>query len=168
MRRGAAALLATVGGLLMAGGSTGNWVVETVRTDLGGVARTDEVVTPGVELAGALLPLGVVAVAGGLAAFVVTGRLRRTLGVLLVLLGLAALVVAGFGVAEAANLDGDIGTAAFVAALGALSVAVAGVLALRPAGPARLPARYELDEDDDPDAEWREAVAADEEGEEAR
>lgn len=154
-RAGAAVALGVASGLGLAGASTGAWVVETVSTDLGGVERTEQIATAGVDLAGPTLPIGVAAVIAGLLLVVARGWLQRGVGVLLALLGAAGVIAAVVGIVRAAALPGEIGGSAWFGLVAAAGVGAAGFAALRPAPPPRLGARYDLDAEDPDEAEWR-------------
>lgn len=150
-RAGASILLAAVGGLALAGGTTATWLSDETVRDVGGVAVTDVSVTTGLELAPQGLALGVAAALGGLLLLLVRGRAQVAVGALLAVAGLAALVLVLVGAAGAG--EGDTGGGLLAAVAGAAAVTAAGVLALRPAAPPKLSGRYDLD--DTGDEEWR-------------
>ncbi|HWB71087.1 MAG TPA: hypothetical protein VG452_02635 [Egibacteraceae bacterium] len=155
-RFAAAALLAVVAGLALAGAGAGDWVVHHTQREVAGLAVTQVAATAGTRLAPAALPLGLaIAAAGGLLA-VGRGRLRRATGLAVLACGLGGLVVVGAGVARAASLPGRLTGAALWAGLAAALAAAAGALALRgPPAPAPPRARYALDRDEaDADREW--------------
>lgn len=154
-RAGAAVALGVASGLGLVGASTGAWVVETVSTELGGVERTEQIATAGVDLVGLTLPIGVAAAIAGMLLVVARGWLQRGVGALLVLLGAVGIGAAAVGIARAAGLPGEIGGSAWFGLVAAAGVGAAGFTALRPAPPPRLGARYDLDEEDPDEAEWR-------------
>jgi hypothetical protein len=156
-RRGRATLaivLAVVGGVVAAGGTAAPWVRIEEQRDIGGVPVPALETVGGMALAPGLLPIGLAAIVVGLALLVARGRLRVVVSVLLLGAGAAAGGLALLGL-RAAPTEGDLAIGVFLAGLGTLLLVAAGVLGLRPAPPARLPARYDLDDRDDADDEWR-------------
>lgn len=160
-----AVLLAVTGGLATAGGAAGVWVREEVRRDIGGVPVTEVETLGGMAVAPRLLPLGLAAALAGLGLLVARGRLQQGVAVVLLLAGVAAGALVGVGLLDLAG-EGALGAGVAFAGLGAAGVVAAGVLGLRPARPATLPARYDLDADDTDD-EWR-IASDDEDGEDGR
>jgi hypothetical protein len=159
-------VLGVTGGLVLAGASLAAWVQQVTVSDVAGVPIETVAVTLGVELAPLALPLGVAAAALGFALALRAPRVRRVVGAALLVLGVFALLVVGRGIVAGLALQAGIGTGAVVAALGAVAVASAGAVAIRPgaAPPPSLPARYDIDAEDD-DREWHLASADDEDAE---
>jgi Tryptophan-associated transmembrane protein (Trp_oprn_chp) len=155
-----AVLLVVLGGLALAGAGSAEWVRREQVRESGGVVIPEVSVTPGTELAGASLPLGVVASAGGM---VLLGRRRwwrRVLAAGLAATGAAGLAAVAAGALAAARLPGSVTSAPAVGAGGALAVLVGGLAVLLD-GQVRAPAlgpRYSVDPEDVDDAEhaeWR-------------
>ncbi|HVL99421.1 MAG TPA: Trp biosynthesis-associated membrane protein [Egibacteraceae bacterium] len=149
-----AAALAVVGGLVLAGATTGDWVVADRVREVGGVALVDPRATPGVAMAPQAVAAGVLGTFAGLALAVARGRGRRLVGALLVIVGVGGGAVLAAGVTRAAREPGDLTAAPWIAAAGAAALVAAGVVAWRrPAPPPALGKRYSLEgaEDDD---EW--------------
>jgi hypothetical protein len=165
-RTGAALALGIAAGLTLAGASLAAWVREVRTEDVAGVPIEAVEVTPGVELAPLLLPLGIAAAGLAFALALPVPFVRRALGSVLILIGGLATVLAGRGIVAALALDAGVEAGAFAAVLSSIGVAAAGLLAIRPAAPPppRLPSRYDLDEDD-ADAEWDLASAEPDEDE---
>lgn len=154
--------LAVVGGLLLVGATSGNWVVAEQLREVGGVPLAEPEGTAGVQLAAQGLATGVLAALCGLGLIVARGRGRRALGALLCLLGAATLVVVAVGGARALEEPGRLTAAPWVAGLGAVATVAAGVVAWRrPAPPPALSERYSIDEaEGQDDGEWE--IASDE------
>jgi hypothetical protein len=148
-----AVLLAVAGGLVTAAGSVAPWLRFQTEREVAEVVLPEVETVEGLALAPALLPLGLAAAIAGLSLLVLRGRAQQAAAVLVLVAGVGAgvLIVAGLAGAEA---GGEIASGAVLAVLGALLLVAAGTLGMRPARPARLPARYDLD-DDDTDDEWR-------------
>ncbi|MEX0658417.1 MAG: Trp biosynthesis-associated membrane protein [Egibacteraceae bacterium] len=138
--------LAVIGGLLLVGATSGNWVVTEQVREVGGVPLAEPEGTAGIALAARGIAAGVLAVLGGLGLIVARGRGRRVLGALLCLVGTVTVVVVAVGVVRALDAPGRLTTAPWVAGLGAVAIAGAGVVAWRrPAPPPALGARYSID-----------------------
>lgn len=157
-----ALLAGLVGGLLLAGSTTGEWFAIAGDRDVGGVPVPGGQGLAGGRVASELLPLGLAAGAVSLALAVIPGRGRRAAGGLLVLLAGGSLwpIVRPF----VGGAPGEPASGLAVAIVGAALVAVAGALALRAGSPPGLSARYDLDVDD-ADDEWH--LAADDDPEES-
>lgn len=156
-RSGVALALSVAGGLGLAASSSGAWVRREITSEIADVPRADVVTTAGVELSGAVLPLGVAAMAAGLLLAALRGRARVGTAGALLAIGVGAIIAVALGLVRAAGADGIIAPAAWFGLLAAAGPLLAGALALRPAPPPRLSARYDLDPDDteDPEeAEW--------------
>lgn len=158
-RRVTGGLLAVVGGLLLAGAAVGRWTVQVLTNDVGGVPIEEVSGIAGAELAPAALPLGVVGVLLGLGLLALPGRGAAMLGVAAAAVGGAAQVLVVLGIVRALGEPGALTLAPFLSCAGALAVTAAGFVGLRPAKAARLPARYELDDEDPEEAEWHLASA---------
>lgn len=157
-----AVALAVVGGLLLVGATSGNWVVAEQLREVGGVPLAVPEGTAGVELAAQGIATGVLAALGGLGLTVARGRGRRVLGALLCLVGAATVVVVALGVVRALEEPGGLTAGPWVAGLGAVATVAAGVLAWRrPAPPPALSERYSIDDaTGQDDGEW--GIASDE------
>lgn len=158
-----AVALAVVGGLLLVGATSGNWVAaETVR-DVGGVELVAPQGTPGLELAAQGVGAGVLAALAGLALAVARGRGRRLIGGLLLLTGLVAGGVVVLGVSRGLAEPGQLTPAPWIALGGAAIIGAAGIVALRrPSPPPVLGERYTLEGDEAADdREWRLASSED-------
>jgi hypothetical protein len=155
-----ALLLVVLGGLVLAGAGSAGWVRRDEIRDSGGVVIRETSVTPGTELAGASLPLGVAASAGGLALLGHRRWWRRVVAAGVAATGAASLATVAAGALSAARLPGSVTAAPAVGAGGALAVLVGGLVVLLD-GQARAPAlgpRYSVDPEDVEDAEhaeWR-------------
>ena len=147
-----AVLLAVCGGVATAGGSLAPWARFEHTRDVGGVPMTEVETVSGMSYAPRLLPLGLAAALAGLALLLVRGRLQQGVAVAVTACGLAGCVLVVLGVGNMPP-DAAFGAGVALAGFGALGMAGAGALALRPAAPARLPDRYDLDADDGDD-EW--------------
>lgn len=152
-----AVALAVVGGLVLVGATSGNWVVAEGVRDVGGVELVVPQGTPGLRLAPQGVAAGVLAALAGLALAVARGRGRRLIGGLLVLTGLVAAAVVGLGVSRGLAEPGQLTPAPWIALGGAATVGAAGIAAWRrPAPPPALGDRYTLEGDEAADdAEWR-------------
>lgn len=154
--------LGVLGGLLLVGATSSDWVIAEHLRQIGGVPLAEPRGTAGVELAPHGVVAGLLAAGAGLALIAARGRGRRLLGVVLVIVGsvAGAFVVAGMRLALAE--PGQLTPAPWVAACGALATVVAGAMAWRrPAPPPALSQRYSIDAGDaDGDREW--GVASDE------
>jgi hypothetical protein len=148
-----AILLGAAGGLVTAGGSVAPWLRFEIEREVAEVVLPEVETIEGLALAPALLPLGIAAALTGLSMLVLRGRAQQAAGALLLLAGLAAGLLIAAGLAGA-DTGGEVAAGAVFAGLGALLLLAAGALGLRPARPARLPDRYDLDADD-ADDEWR-------------
>jgi hypothetical protein len=159
-RAARAVLLAVAGGLSAAGGTAAPWLRFEADRDIGGVPIPEVETLGGLDLAPSLLPLGLAAALAGLALLVIRGRLQQVLAALVLLAGIAGagLLLVGVG---SAPPRGTLDSGVAFSGLGTLVLVAAGALGLRPARPARLPARYDLDADEDD--EWRLASGEDEE-----
>lgn len=151
-----ALLAGLVGGLMLAGSTTGEWFLMAGDRDVGGVPVPSGQGLVGGRVAGELLPLGLAAGAVSLALAVTPGRSRRLAGGVLVLLAAASLWPIARPFVGGAPGEPTSGLA--VAIVGVALVAVSGGLALRAGSPPGLSARYDL-EVDDADDEWH--LAAD-------
>lgn len=152
--------LAVIGGLLLVGAASTNWVVVEEARQIGGVPLVERQGTPGVELAPQGVAMGVLAAMGGLALVVVRGRGRRLLGLAVGATGIVAAMVVGSGVVRAADEPGHLTAAPWVAAAGAVAAVASGVVAWRRPAPAPvLGEQYSIDEEPDGDEEW--GVASD-------
>lgn len=154
---------AVVGGLVLVGATSGDWVAaETVR-DVGGVELVAPQGTPGLELAAQGVATGVLAALAGLALAVARGRGRRLIGGLLLLTGLAAGAVVIIGVTRALAEPGHLTPAPWIALGGAVTIGAAGILAWRRPSPQPvLGERYTLEGDEAADdREWRLASGED-------
>lgn len=158
-----AVILIVCGGIAVAGGVVSPWVRFEFARDVGGVPITDVETLSGIALAPRLLPLGLAGAALGLVVLVTRGRLQQAAAVAVLLLGLVAGAFIVLGAGDAPP-DGTLGAGVAFAALGAMMLVLGGVLGLRPARPARLPDRYDLDVDH-ADDEWRMASEEDEDDE---
>jgi hypothetical protein len=156
-----AVVLAVVGGLSVAGGTAAAWVRLEEQREIGGVPVAEVEAVGGLELAPALLPVGLVAAIAGLALLAARGRLQQAVAALVLLAGVASAALLAAGLAETPP-EGTLAAGPAFSGLGALALAAAGGLGLRPASPATLPARYDLDAEEGDD-EWRLASAEDDE-----
>jgi hypothetical protein len=152
-RASLAVVLAVVGGLATAGGAAAPWRRVEEQREIGGVLVPEVETIGGLAVVPALLPLGLAAAIAGLLLLVVRGRLQTVVAILLLGAGVTAGVLLALGIARSPRA-GDLGAGVAFAALGALLLGASGVLGARPAAPATLPARYDLDRDD-ADDEWR-------------
>lgn len=152
-----AVALAVVGGLVLVGATSGDWVAAERVRDVGGVELAAPQGTPGLELAAQAVAAGVLGALAGLALAVARGRGRRLIGGLLLLTGLVAAAVVALGVSRGLGEPGRLTPAPWVALAGAAMVGAAGIVALRrPAPPPALAQRYTLEGDEAAgDAEWR-------------
>lgn len=140
--------LALVGGLVVAGATSGHWVTAEELRAVGGVEVREPQGTAGIDLAPQGVAAGVLGALGGLALVVARGRGRRLVGVLLGLTGVATVGIVALGVRAALDEPGQLTAAPGLAVLGGLAVAAGGLVALRrPAPPPVLGARYSIDED---------------------
>lgn len=148
--------LAVIGGLLLVGATSGSWVVAEQVREIGGVPLAEPEGTAGVELAALGIATGVLAALGGLGLIVARGRGRHVLGAVLCLVGAATGVVVAIGVVRALDEPGRLTAAPWVAALGAVATAGAGVVAWRrPAPRPALSERYSIDDSASSDVgEW--------------
>jgi hypothetical protein len=163
VRRGVAALTVAVAGLVLAGATSATWVTEERIRDVGGVQVTEIVTTPGTALAPVAVALGVLAAVSALAFAPTRGAVRRGVGVVIAVIGVVALAVVGVGIARAAQLEGSLGAAPWLAVTGAAVVVAAGLMGtLRPDSAPMLGARFSVDDAADGDAEWRLAMGEDE------
>lgn len=146
-----ALLAGLVGGLVLAGSTTGEWFAVTGDRDVGGVPVPGGQGLAGGRVAAELLPVGLIAGVLALALAAVRGRVRRLVGGLLLLLAASSVwpIVRPF----LGDAPGDPAAGLMAAIVGAGLVAIAGGLALRPDPPPSLSARYDLDVDD-ADEEW--------------
>lgn len=156
-----AVALAVVGGLLVVGGTSADWVTAEHVREVGGVAVPTVDRTAGIDLAPRAAPAGLLAVVLGLVLLVAPRRARRVLAAVVVLTGGGALGLVVAGLAGAAARPGDLTAAPGVAAAGAAAVVVAGVLGLLRArrAPALGP-RYSVEGAPAADDEW--GLASDE------
>lgn len=156
-----AVALAVVGGLLVVGGTSADWLTADRVRDVGGVAVPATERTPGIDVVPRAAPVGVTAVVLGLALLLAPRRVRRAVGVLLALAGLAGLGLLVAGIVGALDRPGALTTAPWVAVVGAVGTGAAGVLALlRPRTAPALGPRYSLEGRDEADDEW--GLASDE------
>lgn len=148
--------LAILGGLLLVGATSGDWVTAQELREIGGVPLVDDRATAGTVFAPQAVAAGLVATLAGLALIVVRGRGRRVLGLLLLATGTAAAGLVAVGIAQAAAAAGDLTAAPWVAAAGAAATVGAGAVAWgRPAPPPALGERYSIDPDPARDeGEW--------------
>lgn len=146
-----ALLAGLVGGLLLAGSTTGEWFAVAGEREVGGVPVPGGQGLAGGRVAAELLPVGLAAGVIALSLAVVRGRVRRLVGglLLLVAVGSAWPIVRPFLGATPGEPAGGV----MAAIAGAALVALAGGLALRAGPPPGLSARYDLDVDD-ADDEW--------------
>jgi hypothetical protein len=152
-----AVVLAVVGGLLLAGGTTAAWVRDETPRDVGGLQVAGDSFVAGTAFAGGLVGIGLAAVLFGLALVALRGPVRRLAGTALGLLGLAGLAGVGVGLVRAGAEPGSIAAGPGVAGLGAAAITVGAVFAVARPRPRRtLPPRYDLDEDADAE-EWHRA-----------
>lgn len=148
-----AVALAVAGGLLLAGATSGDWVIAERMREVGGVALVEPQATPGIAIAPQAVVAGVLAAFAGLALVLARGRGRRLVGAALVVVAAGAGGVLAAGVLRAAGEPGRMTVAPWVAGLGAVAVLAAGVVAWRrPAPPPALGQRYSLEGAED--AEW--------------
>lgn len=153
--------LAVVGGLVLVGATSGNWVMAESVRDVGGVELVAPQGTTGLEVAPQAVAAGVLGALGGLALAVARGRGRRLIGVLLLVAGASACVVVGVGVTRSLAEPGRLTPAPWIALGGAGMVVAAGVVAWRrPSPPPALGDRYTVEGDEAADDEWR--LASDE------
>lgn len=158
-----AVALAVVGGLVLVGATSGNWVAaETVR-DVGGVELVAPQGTPGLELAAQGVAAGVLAALAGLALAIARGRGRRLVGALLLVTGVAAGAVVTIGIFRGLAEPGQLTPAPWIALGSAVTIGAAGVVAWRrPSPPPVLGERYTLEADEAADdREWRLASSED-------
>ncbi len=151
--------LAVVGGLLLVGATSSDWVTADHLREVGGVPLAEVRGTAGVAVAPQAVACGVLAAVAGLALIVARGRGRRLLGVLLVVVGALAGGFVAAGILRAAAEPGQPTAAPLAAAGGATAIMAAGMVAWRrPAPPPTLSDRYTVDTSDaDDDGEWRTA-----------
>lgn len=153
--------LAVVGGLVLVGATSGNWVLAESVRDVGGVELVAPQGTTGLEMAPQGVAAGVLGALAGLALVVARGRGRRLIGVLLLLVGVAACVVVGIGVTRSLAEPGQLTPAPWIALVGAGMIVAGGAVAWRrPSPPRALGDRYTLEGDEAADDEWR--LASDE------
>lgn len=154
--------LAVLGGLVLVGATSGNWVMAEGVRDVGGVELAAPQGTTGLELAPQGVAAGVLGALGGLALAGARGRGRRLIGILLLLAGLGAGVVAIMGVNRGLAEPGHLTAAPWIALGGAGMIVAAGVVAWRrPSPPPALGDRYTVEGDEAADdEEWR--LASDE------
>lgn len=162
------AALAVVGALLVVAGGAGVWITEQAPRSLGGVTVAATRTTPGIEVAPAVVPLGLVALTAGLAALAGRGRARRAVGVVLLVAGGAAAAAAATGLAAVLPAGGTVGPGPALVVGGALMVVIGGARAVwAPASRPALAGRYTVEGADggagagadDDAAEWRLASA---------
>lgn len=139
--------LAVMGGLLVAGATSGHWVTAEELREVGGVQLTQPQGTPGIEIAPQGVAAGMLGALGGLGLLVARRRGRRLVGGLLLATGAATLVVVALGMRVALAEPGQLTVAPALAVLGGVAIAAGGVVALRrPAPPSALGSRYSIDE----------------------
>jgi hypothetical protein len=153
----ASVVLAVVGGLLVVGGTVGDWVVIEVMREVGDVVIRETRRTSGAVYAPGAIPLGVLAVMG--APLVAWSRARRIAGLALLAVALAAAAQLAVGAARAAAARGPVASGAVIAGAGAACVGASGVLALRRRRGPREESRYTVEGFED--REWE--LAADDE-----
>lgn len=135
-------LLAVLGGLLLAGGTSADWVVVEVAREVGGITVPRTSSTPGLAYAPLAVPLGVVAALLG--PVLTLRRARRLVGVLLSLLGAGGLIVVVAGIVRTTG-EGALAAGPGVAAAGALTVLGGGLLAVRRAEAPAAGSRYTVE-----------------------
>ncbi|MPZ88396.1 MAG: hypothetical protein GEU81_10025 [Nitriliruptorales bacterium] len=153
-------LLTSVGGLLLAGGGSADWVREEIVRSVGGVPLTEVVTTAGTAVAPEALGIGVAALLLGLVLLIVRGAGRRWVGLIVLVTGAAATASVAVRTVEAAGRSGALAEGPAVAGVGALAILAGGLGAVR-AVSARpgLSSRYSIDEQNHVDEanEWHTA-----------
>lgn len=153
-------LLTSLGGLVLAGGGSAEWVREEAVRDVAGVPLDEVITTPGTEVAPEVLAIGMAALLLALPLLVVRRSGRRWLGMFVMVTGVAAAIIVALRTIAAAGVPGDLAAGPAVAALGALMVVAGGLATLRtPAARPGLPSRYSIDEEEAPSEadEWHAA-----------
>jgi hypothetical protein len=153
----ASVVLAVVGGLLLVGGTVGDWVVVEVMREVGDVVIRETRRTPGAVYAPGAIPLGVLALIG--APLVAWSRARRVAALALLAVALAAAAQLAVGGVRATAARGPVASGLAIAAAGAACVGASGVLALRRRPGPREESRYTVEGVED--REWE--LAADDE-----
>jgi hypothetical protein len=149
-------ILTVFGGLLLAGGTAGSWVLVEGARQVAGVSVSEIARISGLAFAPLAIPLGILAALASPA--LALRKARRLIAAVVALIGVIAAVVVGVGLVRAAGGPGRLAAAPAVAAAGAVTLVAGGLLALRrPAGPG-LPSRYTVDGPED--REWQ--LASDE------
>ncbi|MDQ3710463.1 MAG: Trp biosynthesis-associated membrane protein [Actinomycetota bacterium] len=144
-------LAVLAGGLVLLLAGAADWTAGIVTRRVGEVAVSEAAGTSGTRLAPAVVPLGLLALAAGVALAALRGLTRRGAALLALATGMGTI---GTVVAGAAGQTG-LTVAPFVAGFAAAVVATGGVLGLR--GPTHPPSRtrYTIDEAQRPaDDEW--------------
>lgn len=146
--------LAVVGGLVLMAATAAPWVVEVATREIGGVALDEATSTSGLQFAAAAVGLGLAAlVAGGLLG-VLRGMSRRIGGLAAFGLGVAGAVVVVRGMVLATQADGALTAAPWTAAVGAVTVAAAGVLAAVRTSAPPVASPYRVGDERATDDEW--------------
>ncbi|MBA3373662.1 MAG: Trp biosynthesis-associated membrane protein [Actinomycetota bacterium] len=139
------------GGLALLVATAADWTAGVVTREVGEVAVTEAAGASGTRLAPAVVPLGLLALAVGVALAALRGLARRGGALLAIGTGVAAIVSVAAGAAGETGLT----AAPFAAGLGGVLVAAGGWLGLH--GPVRPPprTRYTIDQAERPaDDEW--------------
>ncbi|HWH31072.1 MAG TPA: hypothetical protein VNU01_00220, partial [Egibacteraceae bacterium] len=120
-RGGAAApLLALLGGLAVAAGGAGTWVVRTSVRDVGGVPLRQADAVPGTAFAPLALPAGLLLILVALVALALRGTLPRVAAGALLAAAFGAVAVVADGIVRASVAEGRLGAAPWAAAAGAV------------------------------------------------
>lgn len=142
-------LLTSIGGLLLAGGGSADWVREEVVREVAGVPLTEVITTAGTAIAPETLATGVAALLLGLVLLMVRGAGRRWLGLVVLVTGVAATASVAVRTVEAAGRSGAVAEGPAVAGIGALAILTGGLAAVRtPSARPGLSSRYAIDEQD--------------------
>ena len=152
--------LAVLGGLLVIAATAAPWIAGTDTRDIGGVVVSEAVTTSGLEFASAAVAAGLGALVAGAVLAVLRGMSRRVAGVVVVGVGVLTVVLLVQGMVLVTMEGGELTAGPWIAVVGAVAVAVGGVLAaLRTtAPPAASP--YRVGDERSTDDEW--TLAADE------
>jgi uncharacterized membrane protein (TIGR02234 family) len=162
-----AIVVIVIGGLAVAGSSVAEWVVEEITVTIAGMELPDYITTTGLELVGAMLPIGLAGAAAGVAVAAVRGPARRVAAGIVALLGVASLVAIGIALLRARDVVGDLTPAPTGAVIGGLALLLgAWMAATHPQAGRALGARYDIDpRTDDAEVETDEwTLAAGEDG----
>jgi hypothetical protein len=164
-----ASLVAVLAGLIVLGGTTAGWVVDSATREVGGLDVPQVATVSGAELQPALVVVGLALLLSGAPLGVTTGVVRRIFGVVVMVTAVAGAGWAVVGAVRAAELPGTLQPSVWLTAVGTVVGFFAGLLAMsRPQRRASLPDRFDidappLDEDRELD-EWDLAVDDREDG----